>query len=78
MKIKLLVSIIAINLSAQFSSPAQTLIGFKAGLLNSNLNTVFRPGVVLSDDFKENKSGFSASIFLQKYLSKKLSLELNF
>jgi hypothetical protein len=73
-----LISVLYFILIFQFNVPAQTLIGLKAGIVDSDLITVFNPGITGADDYKDNKFGISASLFFQKYVSKKFSIELNF
>ena len=77
MKIKGCFAIIVLSLCLHFSATAQTLVGGKIGLINSNLSLKYKPNSIAVLFTFENKLGIGASFFVQKYLSKKLSLELS-
>lgn len=77
MKIKFSIIVIVLSIIVQLSSTAQTLIGGKIGLINSNVGFKYKPnslGVLFTF---ENKLGIGASFFIQKYLTKKISLDFN-
>jgi hypothetical protein len=77
MKIKFSVIVVVLSLIVQLSSTAQTLIGGKIGLINSNLGFKYKPNSLGALLTFENKLGIGASFFVQKYHSKKISLDFN-
>ena len=77
MKIKFSFAVIVLILITQLSSSAQTLVGGKIGLINSNFNMKYKPNSFAILFTFENKVGIGASFFVQKYLTKKLSLDMS-